>query len=126
MVEEDEDAPVTMADEGEYQDDAELRQAAIHMKELKFAAMRNSAPLHKKLNFMRKFVRANAVYWFVGVKTQPMSQVLPWLCVGNRDLSSKLGYLMSKGFTHVLNVTKEVCVSSYMYISLLLHVCSYT
>eukprot|EP00602_Paraphysomonas_sp_CaronLab_P005556 CAMPEP_0185023836 /NCGR_PEP_ID=MMETSP1103-20130426/6459_1 /TAXON_ID=36769 /ORGANISM="Paraphysomonas bandaiensis, Strain Caron Lab Isolate" /LENGTH=360 /DNA_ID=CAMNT_0027556599 /DNA_START=141 /DNA_END=1220 /DNA_ORIENTATION=+ len=109
-VEEEGTQPVEM-DSGDDEDitTAEFKQRALEMKEKKITFQRNSKASHVPLSPLQRYRLAISVWMKSGkIKREPVTKVLPWMFLGNKEYASNQGYLLSLGITHVLNVTRDV------------------
>jgi hypothetical protein len=104
---ENDDEAVDYDDENEAT--AEFKERAIFIKERRYVAGRCSAKLHQPMTKFQIYRLAMRVYWsLTSTRDKPVSQILPWMFLGSKTAAANLNYLLTHGFTHILNVTKDV------------------
>jgi hypothetical protein len=88
---------------------AEFRERAIFIKERRYVAGRCSARLHEPMTKFQIYRLATRIYWsLTSTRDKPVTQILPWMFLGSKTAAANLNYLLKHGFTHILNVTKDV------------------
>ena len=106
LIEED---PVTANSDDEDMSEEEFKKRALLMKEKKITATRGSRTHHRHLTAWRRLALSISIYWFKNqIKREKCSQILPWLFLGDKLTAGNMTFLIGQGFTHIMNVTKEV------------------
>ncbi|CAE7499801.1 SSH1 [Symbiodinium microadriaticum] len=105
----DEEDPVTADSDNEDVSEEEFKKRALLMKEKKITFQRASNINHKEMTTFQHIQIALGIYWYKNkIKREKYSKVFPWLYVGDKTMAANLTFLAGQGFTHILNVTKEV------------------
>jgi hypothetical protein len=119
---EDEDPETPDIDEDLNQE--EFKKRALDMKEKKVVFQRGSRVIHEPLTSFQRVLRTAGIYWKKDkIKRDKYSRILPWMYLGDRSMAANLNFLVGQGFTHILNVSKEVCSHACLvcHVILILH-----
>jgi len=87
---------------------AQFAEAALQLKEQKLVRIRNSKVAYNTIPHSQVRWFATKMAYGLGKREPNVTQVLPWLWVGNAAYAQQLQYLMKLGITHVMNVTADV------------------
>jgi len=81
----------------------------MDIKEKKLLASKNNQIYHEQLSSwqIRKKTIAIQMGW-LGKNNRDVSEVLPWLLLGRREISANITQLNKLNVTHILNMTKEL------------------
>jgi protein-tyrosine phosphatase len=87
---------------------AQFAEAALQLKEQKLVRNRNSKLAYNTIPHSQVRWFATKMAYGLGKREPNVTQVLPWLWIGNAAYAQQLQYLMKLGITHIMNVTADV------------------
>lgn len=98
---------------------AEYAAELLDIKERKLLATRNTLAYHKEwTRWQRRKLAWRVHYGWLGKRDRDLTEVLPWLLLGRREVSSNQSLLLQMGVTHILNMTSDLpCIfpSTFIY-----------
>lgn len=96
-------------DAGMGQINADYAAELLDIKERKLLATRNTLPYHQVLSkWQRRKLAWKVYYGWLGKRDKEITEVLPWLLLGRREVSSNQALLLKLGVTHILNMTSDL------------------
>mmetsp|Transcript_40402 Transcript_40402/g.41220 ORF Transcript_40402/g.41220 Transcript_40402/m.41220 type:complete len:430 (-) Transcript_40402:59-1348(-) len=95
-------------DEEMDEEEDEVALAALSLREKRLCQFRNTYVSHNPKGFISKFRTALALSLDLGWRDPNVSEILPWLWVGDALTSANLPALTKMGITHILNVTSDL------------------
>jgi hypothetical protein len=87
---------------------AEMEEELLEIKERKLLATRKTQVYHREWSRWekRKLALKVSLNW-MGDKNRDLTEVLPWLLLGRREVSTNQTLLLQMGVTHILNMTND-------------------
>eukprot|EP01041_Mallomonas_annulata_P009014 gene9014-18668_t len=95
------------SDDDSDDDGDEVQQAALALREKKLCTNRRTYTSHNPRGLFSKVKTAIALSLTLGWRSKLLTEVLPWMWVGEASASENLAVLLKLGITHILNVTFE-------------------
>ena len=87
----------------------EYREQLLEIKEKKVLATRNCSMYHKEYSTWERRKLAFKISMGYGItKNIEYNEILPWLILGRREVSSNMQLLLKLGITHILNMTNDL------------------
>mmetsp|Transcript_80800 Transcript_80800/g.158644 ORF Transcript_80800/g.158644 Transcript_80800/m.158644 type:complete len:428 (+) Transcript_80800:159-1442(+) len=88
---------------------AEYAEELLDIKERKLLASRNTLMYHREWSrWERRKYAWKVQYGWMGKRDRDLTEVLPWLLLGRREVSSNQSLLLQHGVTHILNMTSDI------------------
>ena len=90
-------------------DDLDYAAQLLKVKEQKILAQRNSVPFHREWSiFQRRKISCKVQFGMMGKRDRDITEILPWLLLGRKEVSNKLQALLKLEVTHILNVSNDL------------------
>lgn len=88
---------------------AEFAEELLDIKERKLLASRNTLQYHREWSKWERHKQAFKVHYnWLGKRDRDLTEVLPWLLLGRREVSANQSLLLKLGVTHILNMTSDL------------------
>jgi hypothetical protein len=88
---------------------AEYAEELLEIKERKLLATRNTLQYHRDWSrWERRKLAFKVQYGWMGKRDRDLTEVLPWLLLGRREVSNNQSLLLQMGVTHILNMTSDL------------------
>ena len=90
-------------------EEEETQRAALHIREKKLCQNRVSYKAHSGRSFFRKVKTSVSLQLTLGWRSRVLTEVLPWMWIGDASMAANSTVLLKLGITHVMNCTHDVC-----------------
>jgi hypothetical protein len=81
----------------------------LDIKERKLLASRDTLLYHREWTLWeRRKLALRVQYGWMGKRDRDLTEVLPWLLLGRREMSTNQATLLQMGVTHILNMTSDL------------------
>jgi hypothetical protein len=89
--------------------DEDFAAELLDIKERKLLASRDTLQYHREWTLWeRRKLALRVQYGWMGKRDRDLTEVLPWLLLGRREMSTNQATLLQMGVTHILNMTSDL------------------